>query len=259
MSHLLYIRGFISSAHEREKERGTSRQSFIPFSLSLFACVCIHVSLCYMSVYLLPISEKTEDKTWLPRSVNDPELGPYLNTLVNFMNSAQYINRFKHCLQHQIHQLPNNVSPLQCLPALNVCAHIVAFPSNTMGIVRVAFFPFVPPVLSSIRCIQTFTHNTLFNMFNNKTTWQACEVTYCKSIPFSQTLLTKSAYWSVYMVKTLPSFIALPIFIELSQSRLSQCFFSHLKLKVFSNVIQSGQICKRLPGVIVEGDNFHKT
>lgn len=138
MSHLLYIKGFISSAHEREKERGTSRQSFIPFSLSLFACVCIHVSLCYMSVYLLPMSEKTEDKTWLPRSVNDPELGPYLNTLVNFMNSAQYMNRFKHCLQHQIHQLPNNASPLQCLPALNVCAHIVAFPSNTMGIVRVA-------------------------------------------------------------------------------------------------------------------------
>lgn len=91
LSHLLYIRASFHQ-HMKERKRGTRRQSFIPFSLCM--CVYLCVSL-YMSVYFCPYgsSEKIEDGTSLTRSVNDPELGPYLNILqylnyfrVNFMN-----------------------------------------------------------------------------------------------------------------------------------------------------------------------------
>lgn len=86
------------STWKRKKREG---QADSLSSLSLSACVCVfmHAPM-YMCVYLCSYgsSEMIQDKTWLPRNVNDPELGLYLNVLqclnyfrVNFMNFEKNI------------------------------------------------------------------------------------------------------------------------------------------------------------------------
>lgn len=124
----------------------------------------------------------------------------------------QQIQTFEHCFNDKVHKLPNNVLLLQCCPCRNVCSHIVAFHSNTVGIVHVAFCVFFLPWTASIRCTQLngWTHlHPLQCSIRSITEQLGKHAKSRNSMLFTQT----SVLIIINRVKKLPWFITFPICI----------------------------------------------